>query len=191
MQRLLVEHELAEAHGAARDDGFRARVPGDLVLRHELGGEVLEQVAARERRRELDLRFALAVVELDGDDELFARDGLGCRERRAAAVRELVAAFAAGPALADAIGIREREQPARRRACSARASSRAPSSRRYARSARRTRSSTPRSPPPRCIVSKRVRMSLSRCAPPRSRSRSDKQRRELRGRGRCAVLARL
>ncbi len=74
---------------------------------------MLEQVVARERRRELDLRFALAVVELDGDDELLARDGFGARERRAAPVRELIAAVAAGPALADAIGIREREQPAR------------------------------------------------------------------------------
>ena len=60
-----------------------------------------------ERRRELDLRLALAVVEIDRDDELLARDRLRARERRAAAVRELVARLRAGPAPRDAVGIRE------------------------------------------------------------------------------------
>ena len=73
LQRLLVEHELAEARRAPCDDGFRARIPRDFVARHDLVGEVLEQLVARERRRELDACFALAVVELDRDDELLAR----------------------------------------------------------------------------------------------------------------------
>jgi hypothetical protein len=41
-QGLVFEHELAEAHRAARDDGFRARVPHDFVGAHELRLEVLE-----------------------------------------------------------------------------------------------------------------------------------------------------
>src|SRR5204862_6579356 len=94
-QRLVLEHELAETHRAARDDGFRARVPRDLLALDELRPEVLEQVRTLERRGEQDPRVALAVVDLDRDDEFLARDRLGTRERRAATVRELVAAVVA------------------------------------------------------------------------------------------------
>ena len=73
---------------------------------------MLEQVRALQRRGEQDPRVALAVVDLDRDDEFLARDRLGTRERRAATVRELVAAVVARPALRDSIGIREREQHA-------------------------------------------------------------------------------
>ena len=84
----------------------------DFLALDELGREVLEQVFARERRREQDPRVALAVVDVDRDDEFLACDRLRIRERRAAAVRELIAAAVSGPALRDPIRIREREQHA-------------------------------------------------------------------------------
>src|SRR5204862_5411217 len=89
-QRIVVDHELAEPQRATRDDGLRAYVPGDFVAPHELGRELTEQVGACERSGEQDFGVAVAVVELERDDEFFARDRLGVSKRRAAAVRERV-----------------------------------------------------------------------------------------------------
>ena len=111
-ERLVVDHELPEPKRAARDYGLRARVPDDFLALDELGREVLDQVFARERRREQDPRVALAVVDVDHDDEFLACDRLRIRERRAASVRELIATAVSRPALRDPVRIREREQNA-------------------------------------------------------------------------------
>src|SRR6185369_1453995 len=107
-----VDHELAEPNGSARKHGLRTSVPDDLLAVDELRREMLEQVLPGERRREQDPRIALAVVDVDRDDELLARDRFRIRERGAAAVRELIASAVAGPAFPDPVRIREREQQA-------------------------------------------------------------------------------
>ena len=74
---------------------------------------MLFDVPSVERRGEQDARVALAIVEVDGDDEFFATQALRFGEMRAAAIRQRVAGFAAGAPAADAIGIGKGEQQAR------------------------------------------------------------------------------
>src|ERR1700758_2407977 len=73
---------------------------------------MLEQRRALERCRKQYACVALAIVEVDRDDELAPRERLSLRKSSAATVGECVAALAARPAQADAIGVRERQQKA-------------------------------------------------------------------------------
>ena len=77
VERLFLDEQFVEADHAARDHGFGALIPGQLVAALQLRREVFQQVGLGERRRELDARLAFAIVEIDRDDEFLARDGLG------------------------------------------------------------------------------------------------------------------
>ena len=111
-QRLVLEHQRAEAAHATRDDGLAARVPGDARRRRSTSvREVLARSSARsQRRREVDACLALAGVELRDDDELAARERGRARQRRAATVAQQVAAAARRPRATDAVRVGEREQ---------------------------------------------------------------------------------
>jgi hypothetical protein len=61
----------------------------------QVGLEIFEQVFLVERRGEPYLRLALSIVQVNGDDELLARNRFRGREQRATSVAQLVARFAA------------------------------------------------------------------------------------------------
>ena len=63
-----------------------------------------------ERRREVQLRFALAGIDLGGNDEFTARQRRRSRQRRAATLAQQVTSALAGPRHADAVGVRECQQ---------------------------------------------------------------------------------
>ena len=68
------------------------------------------EVAAAQRRREQDARVAVAIVELDRDDQLLPGECLRLREFGSAAVGEREAPGAARTAQRDAIRVGEGEQ---------------------------------------------------------------------------------
>jgi hypothetical protein len=68
---------------------------------------MFQQIRFRQRRGKLDARLAFAVIEIDGHDEFFTRDGLGGGEYRPAAIAELITRVRARAASRDAVGIRQ------------------------------------------------------------------------------------
>ncbi len=70
------------------------------------------EVRPGERRGDQDARVALAIVEVDRDDEVLPAETLRVGEVGAAAVGKRVARIAARTALADSVGISEGEQHA-------------------------------------------------------------------------------
>ncbi len=65
---------------------------------------------ALERRREVQLRFALAGIDLGGNDEFTACQRRRSRQRRAATLAQQVTSALAAPRHADAVGVRECQQ---------------------------------------------------------------------------------
>ncbi len=144
-QRLLLDQQLAQPHGSAGDHGFAALVPGELIASLDLVGKGLEQLLLVQRDGEAHARFALAVIEIDGDDEILSRHRLCALEYRAAAIRELIATLAAWTLAADPIRVGQCQQHGGALEIGAESCCALPSSFRNDRCARRTRSTAPRS----------------------------------------------
>src|SRR5262249_49799914 len=92
----------------------RRVVPCDLRLTRDLLAEVGLEVLEGERRCQEDPALGTSAIELRGDDERRARERLRTRERSARATAKQEPSAAHCSQLADAIGIREREQNAAR-----------------------------------------------------------------------------
>ena len=104
------EHQHTQALYPTRDDGARPRIPGNFVLLRDERTEMLLEQRALERRREVQLRFAFAGIDLGGDDEFTARQRRGTRQRRSAALAQQVPSALAAPRHANAVRVGERQQ---------------------------------------------------------------------------------
>ncbi len=109
-QRLLGDDQRVEPFDLAGDHRLVARRPLDLDGTTQTPARDLFQRRAVERGGEQDARLAIAVIEVERDDELAAGEPVGVREHRAAAVGEQVARRGAVAASADAVGVGAGEQ---------------------------------------------------------------------------------
>ena len=112
-QRLVLQHQGEEPLLAARQHRLLAAVPGDGIDGLDRRGEILLDVGARQRGGEEDAGDAPLAIELGHGKELLGGERIGRRQLGATPVGEPELAGRPRSALGDAVGIGERQHPAR------------------------------------------------------------------------------
>ena len=111
MQRLLFERDGVKANDTPGEHGLLTRIPFHRIAALQSVGEVLLDFVSRERRGEEDSGVALAIVEIDSDNEFLLPQVLHVSEVGASTIRKGISGpVGTGTPAGNAIGVGKGEQ---------------------------------------------------------------------------------